>query len=184
MPSLSEESEDVREGYHQLMLRSSELAELVGFVEAADTVLRDRLGKRYSRRDVAAVARRLRRQLRKSPGAPVKEARDQALEAFEALAETPAEKRTESVRSYQGDDPAEATEAVRSLVEYAIDRHLCIVIDYDASDSEKSGKRIVEPISEDHAMLFAYCRDRKGDRVFRIDRIQRATLTAEQIRAS
>ena len=184
MPSLSEETEEASDGYHQIMLRTSDLAELVGFVEAADAALRDRLKKRYTRRDVAAIARKLRRQLRKSPGAPVKEARDEATVAFNALAETPGEKRIEAVQDFDGADPASKPKDVRELISYALGQGLCIVIDYDASDEEKSGRRIVEPISEDHAMLFAYCRDRKGDRVFRLDRIQSATLTAEQIRPS
>lgn len=184
MPSLSEDTREAGEGYHPLMLRTADLAELVGFVEAADAALREVLGKRYARRDVASVARKLRRQLRKAPSAPVKEAREHAAEAFAALAETPAEKRIQAVKEYEGKDPASKAGDIRELIGYALDNGLCLVIDYNASDDEKSGKRIVEPISEDHAMLFAYCRDRKGDRVFRIASIKSATLTPEQIRTS
>ena len=66
------------------------------------------------------------------------------------------------------------------MMGYAIDRRLCVEIGYGPESEDGPDGRLVEPFSEDHAMLYAYCRSRRGDRVFRLDRIRFARLTSER----
>jgi predicted DNA-binding transcriptional regulator YafY len=82
----------------------------------------------------------------------------------------------DAVESYAGQSPASDEKAVRKLIGYAIDHKLWVEIDYPSEKPENNLPRIVEPVSEDHAMVYGYCRWRKGDRVFRLNKIQSAVL--------
>ena len=79
---------------------------------------------------------------------------------------------------YRGENPATSQPGVRQLLGYAADHRLCVEIAY--GEEAEPEKRLVEPVSEDHAMLFAYCRARKGDRVFKLEKIRHARLTAQR----
>jgi predicted DNA-binding transcriptional regulator YafY len=83
---------------------------------------------------------------------------------------------------YAGTNPATESNAMRTLIDYAINHQLRVEIAYGSS--ERDGHRIIEPFSEDLTMLYAFCQTRRGDRVFRLDKIFFARLTGERFQRS
>lgn len=82
-------------------------------------------------------------------------------------------------------EPAHRRPAAAAVVEEAVLRRRIVAIRY-RSGSGAVTRRRVEPVFlariGDHWHLAAWCRDRQGPRWFRWDRIEAATLTAEDAR--
>ena len=158
-----------------IVLRSSELAELAGLLEAASSMMTEH--GVTAPENLTPLLRRLRRGLRQVPDGhrEAAEARYRAAFAECHVAGTE-DNGSDAVHSYTGRNPASDEKAVRKLVSYAIDHKLWVEIDYPSEKLENNPPRIVEPVSEDHAMVYGYCRLRRGDRVFRLDKIRSARL--------
>ena len=179
MPRLLQDSADTEDENHQIVLTSSELSELVAFLETAVEELRGNEPTAFA--DVGRLLRRLRVSLRRIPDRH----RQTALKRYRKTIEvqdrdTDADRARQDLLRYDGENPATRPSDVRSMVGYAIDRKLCVEIGYGPETEGGPEDRLVEPFSEDHAMLYAFCRARRGDRVFRLDRIHFARLTAER----
>ena len=175
LPRQSIHLEKTRDDHHQIVLRSSELAELSGLLEAAASMLAEH--GVTAPENLTPLLRRLRRGLRQVPDGQREEAEARYRAAFAEwhVADT-ADNGKGAVESYTGLNPAPNEKAVRELIGYAIDHKLWVEIDYPSEKPENDLPRIVEPVSEDHAMVYGYCRWRKGDRVFRLNKIQAAVL--------
>ncbi len=179
MPRLNRESQTEADGHHELVLRSTELSWLVGFLETALEKLGDRPADSLD--EIQRILSRLKWGLRKVSDDHRHEAVERYRRAFHTLNKrAPADRGIHDLIHYPGQNPATTSEDIVSLVGYAIDHGLCIEIDYESDGQGSDARRIVEPVSEDHAMLYAYCRARKGDRVFRLKRIDFARLTGER----
>ena len=179
MPRLLWEFEQATDGRHQIALRTSELSELIGFTEAAFRTLLTRTSGPYE--EMAILLKRLRRGLRQVSDQRRQEALSRYLNAFESLFRTPpADGGMPDLLRFPGANPATGPSEIRFLVGYAIDHRLCVEIDYGAEGQKGAGRRLLQPLSEDHAMLYAFCRDRNGDRVFRVDKIRSARLTGDR----
>ena len=176
MPHLAQDHEATKEGHHQVVLTSSELSELVGFLETTVRMLSERAS--VSLEEVDHLIQRLRRGLRQVSDQHREEALSRYRKAFDRLfGSPPPDEGLQNLLHYPGENPTTCPAEICSLVGYAIDHRLCVEIGYG---SEEAGRRTVEPFSEDHAMLYAFCRDRKGDRVFRQNKILFARLTGER----
>ena len=176
MPRLNQEIEGEDNGRHQLVLSSAELSELVGFLETALESLHachDAFTE-----EMGHLLKRLRRGLRRVPDRRRQEAISRYRKVFEDAADASgADNGMRDLLHYSGDNPASQPSEIRPLIGYAIDHRLCVELDYG---SEQVVRRTVEPVSEGPTMLYAFCRDRKGDRVFRLDKIHFARLTGER----
>jgi len=176
MPSLRATTEGDEDGRHQLILRSSELSHLVAFLDAALQTLQHRGTEDLE--DIAHLLSRLRRGLRQVPDQHREEASEHYEGAFKSISTKPGpDEGLRDLLLYQGVNPASTAEEVRPLLGYAIEHRLCVELTYGPEEAER---RIVEPASEDPAMLYAYCRSRRGDRVFRLDKVHLARLTGER----
>ncbi|MCZ6634021.1 MAG: helicase-associated domain-containing protein [bacterium] len=178
MPRLDAEFAASEQGQHQVILSSSELSELVGFLESAITALTERGASPSETLDY--VISRFRRGLRRVPDQGRQEALARYGKDFESLGK-PAqsdESGLQDLLQYTGANPSSQATEIRPLVEYAIDHRLCVEIIYHVKG--ETSERTIEPFSEDHAMLYAFCQTRKGDRVFRMDKIQSARLTGQK----
>jgi predicted DNA-binding transcriptional regulator YafY len=77
--------------------------------------------------------------------------------------------------------PPSRNEAISSIEQAIVDGRV-LELDYEDKDGSRT-VRAVEPFgltaTEDNWYLMAWCRLRRGGRVFRFDRIHRATVTDE-----
>ena len=179
MPSFVEENESTQEERHQVIFTSMELSDLVGFMESAVGMLAER--STGSTEEVSHLIQRLRRGLRQVPD----DHRQNAADLYKGLFDYPFAKSVpddglQDLERYSGENPTSDAKAIRSLIGFGIDHNLCIEIGYGHEQEDHSNRRIVEPFSEDHAMLYAYCRERRGDRVFKLDKILFARLTSNR----
>ena len=123
------------------------------------------------------LLRQLKRTLRRSPSDPLEESRQKYGEAFSGAVQRIRESDGRAVKNaFPGTNPASKEKDIRTLIDYAIENRMLVKLGYGDRNHQD---RIVEPTSEDDEMLYAYCRSRKGDRVFRVDRIVQAELTDE-----
>jgi len=179
MPRLNVDSQAESDGHHELVLRSKELSSLVGFLETALERLSGNSADPLD--EIQRVLGRLRRGLRSVSDDHRLEAINRYRTAFQALNKrAPTDGGLHDLIHYPGQNPATTLDEIVSLVGYAIDHGLCIEIDYETEGLSDGDRRVVEPVSEDHAMLYAYCRSRRGDRVFRLQKISFARLTGER----
>ena len=177
MPRMAHGVEGTEDEHLPVAFRSSELSELVAFLEAALETLR--VGGSDSAETVDQLVRRFRRGLRHVPDAQRLDALSRYRRAFERPFQRPSlDTGMRHLLHYRGENPATSQPGVRQLLGYAADHRLCVEIAY--GEEAEPEKRLVEPVSEDHAMLFAYCRARKGDRVFKLEKIRHARLTAQR----
>jgi predicted DNA-binding transcriptional regulator YafY len=131
--------------------------------------------------EIQRILSRLKRGLRQVSDDHRLEAVERYRKAFDGLNKrAPTDGGIHDLIHYPGQNPATTSEDIVPLVGYAIDHGLCIEIDYKSDGQGNGTRRMVEPVSEDHAMLYAYCRSRKGDRVFRLQKIEFARLTGER----
>ena len=174
MPALETHGEETDDGVIQLNYRASDLSRLVAFLEAGQAFLGD-YGDGES--GPTTLVRQLKRSLRRSPSEPLDKAREKYGEAFDSAIQQIRESDGRAVKNaFQGSSPASEEKEIRSLIDYAIENRMRVKLGYGDRNHQD---RIVEPTSEDEQMLYAYCRSRKGDRVFRVDRIVQAELTDE-----
>ena len=179
MPRLLQDSSDTEDESHHIVMSSSELSDLVAFLETAMEELRGNEPTAFA--DVGRLLRRLRTALRQVPDGQRQTAAKRYRRAIEVQdRDTDADRARQDLLRYDGENPATRPSDVRSMVGYAIDRNLCVEIGYGPESGDGPESRLLEPFSEDHAMLYAFCRTRRGDRVFRLDRIRFARLTAER----
>ena len=174
MPALDAHGEETDDGVIQLNYRASDLSNIVAFLEASVEFLGDHGD---DEKGPATLIRQLKRSLRRSPSAPLEEAREKYAGAFESAVKQIRESDGRAVQNaFQGASPASEEKDIRTLIDYAIENRMRVKLGYGDTNHQS---RIVEPTSEDEQMLYAYCRSRKGDRVFRVDRIIQAELTDE-----
>jgi hypothetical protein len=174
MPALETHGEATDDGVVQLNFRASDLSKIVAFLESGAAFLSD-YGNGES--GPTTLLRQLKRSLRRSPSEPLEKARPKYDEAYQAAINQIRESDGRAVRNaFQGTSPASDEKDIRSLIDYAIENRVLVRLGYGDRNHQE---RIVEPTSEDDQMLYAYCRSRKGDRVFRVDRIVQADLTDE-----
>ncbi len=175
MPKLIDESINTHDGHLQLALKGSDLSELVAFLETATKMLRDHASD--PPRELDHLLSRLRRGLRQLPDQQRLDARSRYERAFEKLLR-PASGDTgvHDLLRYAGKNPSSDPKEIRSMFRYAIDHHLCLEIHYPSIDA----RRVIEPAAEDPTMLYAFCRERNGDRVFRIEKVGLARLTGDR----
>ena len=89
-----------------------------------------------------------------------------------------------AVMGYEGTNPALDRAEIGDLIGYAVANHLCVEIEYLGRGQDgKVSRRVVEPRSSNGFLLYAFCRLRGDDRVFKMDRVQYARLTGEQFGA-
>lgn len=175
MPHLAHNTEVTKEGHHKIVLNSTELSELVGFLETSVGMLSEKTSA--SLKEINPLVQRFRRSLRQVSDKHREEAIFRYKKNFDKLFQViPLNNSLPALLDYPGKNPTTCQTEIRSLVEYAIDYKLCIEIKYG---SQKTDRRIVEPFSSDHAMIYAFCRNRKNDRVFRLNKILFARLTGE-----
>ena len=176
MPRLNHEIEGGENGRHQLVLSSAELSELVGFLETALESLHE--CPNAFTEEMGHLLKRLRRGLRRVPDQHRQEAISRFRKAFEGAAEVHRpDNGMRDLLHYTGENPASQPSDIRPLIAYAIDHRLCVEL---GCGSDQAARRTVEPVSEGPTMLYAFCRDRKGDRVFSLDKIHFARLTGER----
>jgi hypothetical protein len=174
MPSLETHGEESDDGVIQLNYRASDLSHIVAFLEASAEFLGD-CGDGES--GPTTLIRQLKRSLRRSPSEPLEKAREKYSEIFGTAVKQIRESDGRALKNaFHGSSPASEEKEIRSLIEYAIENRMRVKLSYGDRNHQD---RIVEPTSEDEQMLYAYCRSRKGDRVFRVDRIIQAELTDE-----
>lgn len=174
MPALETHGEESEDGVIQLNYRASDLSRIVAYLEASQSFLGD-----YGDGDSGptTLIRQLKRSLRRSPSEPLEKAREKYEEAFGSAIQQIRESDGRAVKNaFQGKSPASDEKDIRGLIDYAIENRMRVKLGYGDRNHQD---RIVEPTSEDEQMLYAYCRSRKGDRVFRVDRIVNAELTDE-----
>jgi hypothetical protein len=175
MPRVDADGEHAADGQLRISLQTSDLSELVAFLESSMAFLEARTGDRPA--DIEHLSRRLRRSLRAAPAEQLDRLRDRYGKAFARVATAaPAADGPRKLSLFDGANPADTPDGLRSLLGYAIENRLCVRLFYGAPTLPE---RIVQPASDDDQMLYAFCRARRGDRVFRYDRIRRAELTAE-----
>lgn len=174
MPALETHGEESDDGVIQLNYRASDLSRLVAFLESSADFLGD-----YGdgEKGPTTLIRQLKRSLRRSPSEPLEKARAKYADAYAGAVNQIRESDGRAVKNaFQGATPASEEKDIRNLIDYAIENRVRVKIGYGDRNHQD---RIVEPTSEDDQMLYAYCRSRKGDRVFRVDRIVQAELTDE-----
>lgn len=75
--------------------------------------------------------------------------------------------------------------AAARVVDEAIRDQVVVILDYTDADGRSTERRPVEPLTyaltRDHWYLLGWCRKRRGGRWFRLERIDRAVLTTEQV---
>ena len=175
MPSFEHVDQSETESSHQVHLSTTDLSELVGFLESAVSFLDERLGEKPH--DITHLAQRLRRVLRRTPGESIGSRTEAHADLFERIIDQVRESDgSTTLAEFTGPNPASENDDIMSVVDFAIRRKLCLRLEYGA---QGNGDRVVQPTSEDEKMLYAYCRNRKGDRVFRLDRIHRVELLGE-----
>ena len=174
MPNIT--AEEANEEQHRMVLEGPDLLLLAGFLESA--------AKTFAAKSVPLPAglehlmRRLRRNLRSIPNSECRDARSDYCETFESLFRSgQPHDGFETLMQYPGANPATAEADVKYLIGYAIDHRLGLEIDYHDERVAGTSSRSIKPIFEDHGVLCGYCRHRKGERTFRIDRIRSARLT-------
>ena len=174
MPNIT--AEESNEEQQRMVLEGPELLQLAGFLETA--------AKTFAARSVPLpeglerLLRRLRRSLRSIPDSECQDARSDYHETFETLFNSGRpHDGFQALRRYPGANPATAEADVKFLIGYAIDHRLGLEIDYRDERVARTSSRSIEPIFEDHGVLCGFCRHRKGERTFRIDRIRSARLT-------
>ncbi len=174
MPALDMHGEETDDGVIQLNYRASDLSRIVAFLEASADFLSDHGD---GGNGPSTLVRQLKRSLRRSASEPLEQARLKYATAFETAVQQIRESDGRAVKNaFQGASPASKEKDIRTLIDYAIENRMRVKLGYGGSNHQD---RIVEPTSEDEQMLYAYCRSRKGDRVFRVDRIAQAELTDE-----
>ncbi len=174
MPALETHGEETDDGVIQLNYRASDLSRLVAFLEASANFLGD-----YGDGNTGptTLVRQLKRSLRRSSSEPLNKAKEKYDSGFDAAIAQIRESDGRAVKNaYLGTSPASDEKDIRTLIDYAIENRMRVRLGYGDRNHQD---RIVEPTSEDEQMLYAYCRSRKGDRVFRVDRIIQAELTEE-----
>ncbi len=81
------------------------------------------------------------------------------------------------------DNPTQSDPAIAQAVQSAIDNNHALAIEYLSASRDAIDARVVDPISQfvrdGHSYLHAWCRRATELRIFRIDRIQRATELSE-----
>ena len=175
MPSFEHVDQAETESSHQVHLSTTDLSELVGFLESAVSFLDERLGEKPH--DIAHLTQRLRRVLRRTPGESIQTRAVAHANLFERIIDqVRASDGSNTLAEFTGPNPASEGDDILSVVDFAIRQKLCLRLEYGA---QGNGDRVVQPTSEDEKMLYAYCRNRKGDRGFRLDRIQWAELLGE-----
>jgi hypothetical protein len=177
MPNLLQTESPNHDNRHQIVFSTTELSDVVAFLDTARESIEGKTNEHLE--TVQHIIRRFKRALRQSPDAPREEAASRYNTLFHALLNPPKnrEEGLEELLRFTGPNPSTVSEEVKAIIAYAIDHELCAEIAY-GNDAD-APKRIIEPFSEDHAMLYAFCRERKGDRVFRTDKIHFARLTGE-----
>ena len=161
---------------HDISLKRSELLQLAGFLEAAIQSFNARSIPLPE--DLERLRDRVRRSLRGIPESECRSALDDCCRSFESLFRGgPSRDDVQALSQYRGANPATCESDIARLIEYAIERRLCLEIVYRAERSGRDTTRSIEPILVDHGVLYGFCRHRKGERPFRIDRIQCAGLT-------
>ena len=174
MPNIScKESYDEQ---HEIVLKSSELIQLAGFLETAIQTFAARSVPLPE--DLERLLKRLRRSLRSIPDSECRDALNDYCKTFESLFKGgPSRDGIQALIQYPGTNPATAGADVKGLIGYAIDHRLCLEIDYLAERSDATSSRSIEPLFEDHGVLYGFCRHRKGERMFQLERIRSARLT-------
>ncbi|MDP6776150.1 MAG: helicase-associated domain-containing protein, partial [Candidatus Latescibacteria bacterium] len=179
MPRMLQDTAEAEDESHHIPMGSSELSELVAFLETAMEELRGNEPTAFA--EVGGLLRRLRVALRRVPDRHRQSALTRFRRAIETQRrDTDTDRARQDLLKYDGENPTTRPPEVRTMMGYAIDRRLCVEIGYGPESEDGPDGRLVEPFSEDHAMLYAYCRSRRGDRVFRLDRIRFARLTSER----
>ncbi len=164
---------------HRIVLKSSELLQLAGFLETAIQAFAARSVPLPE--DLDRLLKRLRRSLRGIPDSECRDALDDYCRTFEALfSGPPSRDGIQALVQYPGINPATVAADIRCLIEYAIGHRLCLEIDYRAERGANTSSRSIEPIFEVDGVLYGFCRQRKGERMFRLDRIRNARLTGER----
>jgi hypothetical protein len=182
MPHINREQSVGREDRHQVIFTTSEISELVGYLESSSAVLS---GKSDAQLDTLHhLMKRLKRTLRQTSDAQKIQAAQHYQEAFQQVVKgkNMREESLEDLLRFTGTNPATTPPDIRAIITYAIDHRLRVEITY--GPTQEAPQRIVEPFSEDHAMLYAFCQTRNGDRVFRLDKIHFARLTSERFQRS
>ena len=177
MPNLQQTQSPQHENRHQIVFSTTELSDIVAFLETAREAVEEKTNDHLE--TIHHLIRRFKRALRQSPDAPREEAATRYKALFQTMLQPPQNREDglEELLRFTGPNPSTVPEEMKAIIDYAIDRQLCVEIAY--GNDEHAPKRIIEPFSEDHTMLYAFCRERKGDRVFRTDRIHFARLTGE-----
>ncbi|MFT5369224.1 MAG: hypothetical protein ACI8V2_004198 [Candidatus Latescibacterota bacterium] len=177
MPSLLESQSPNHENRHQIVFSTTELSDIVAFLETAREAIEAKTSEHLE--TVHHLIRRFKRTLRQSPDAPREEAASRYSTLFQTMLHPPQNREDglEELLRFTGPNPSTVPAEMKAIIAYAIDHQLCVEIAY--GNDANAPKRIIEPFSDDHAMLYAFCRERKGDRVFRTDRIHFARLTGE-----
>jgi hypothetical protein len=177
MPNLLQTQSPNHENRHQVVFSTNELSDLVAFLETTREAIEAKSNEHLE--TVHHLIRRFKRALRQSPDTPRKEASDRYSALLQTLLQptkSPKDGLEELLR-FTGANPSTQPSEMRAIIAYAIDHQLCVEIAY--GNDTNAPKRLIEPFSEDPTMLYAFCRERKGDRVFRTDRIHFARLTGE-----
>jgi hypothetical protein len=175
MPHLAQEEEAGNEDHHQIVFTTSELSELVAYLDVSSEMLLARTEGQLE--ELSYLISRLKRPLRRAPYEPRQQAEERYRQTFEQRKPDHREGLEDLLR-YAGTNPATESNAMRTLIGYAINHQLRVEIAYGSSKGD--GHRIIEPFSEDLTMLYAFCQTRRGDRVFRLDKIFFARLTGER----
>ena len=174
MPNVA--SRETDDEQHNITLKRSELLQLTGFLETAIQSFAARSVPLPE--DLKRLLKRFRRSLRSIPDSESHGALNDYCRSFESLFRGGSSRDDiQALSQYQGANPAAGEDDVSRLIEYAIDHRLCLEINYIAERNAKSTSRSIEPILVDHGVLYGFCRQRKGERPFRLDRIQSARLT-------
>ena len=174
MPKLASRTSDDEQ--QAITLKRSELLQLTGFLETAVQSFTARSVPLPE--DLKRLLNRIRRSLRSIPDSEIQVAVNDYYQSFDSLFRGgPSRDDIQALSQYKGANPAAGEGDISRLIEYAIDHRLCLEINYVADRSARKSCRSIEPILVDHGVLYGFCRLRKGERPFRLERIQSARLT-------
>ena len=174
MPNVASRTADDEQ--HTITLNRSELLQLAGFLENAVQSFAARSVPLPE--DLKRLLKRIRRSLRSIPDSEIQGALNDCCQSFESLfRDGPSRDGIQALSQYKGANPAAGEVEISRLIEYAIDHRLCLEINYIAERSARESCRSIKPILVDHGVLYGFCRLRKGERPFRLERIQSARLT-------